>query len=145
MNVQACPYLTVRNAAAALDFYARAFDATEHLRLTEPSGRIGHAEIRIGDALIMLADEYPEYGVVGPESRGGTTVSISLLVDDVDGFVKRAVDAGARVLRDVKDEFYGERTGRIEDPFGHAWQVATRIEDVSPEEMQRRYDALMAG
>jgi PhnB protein len=145
MSTKAAPYLSVRNAAAAIDFYVTAFGAKEELRLTEPNGRIGHAEVRLDDALIMLADEYPEYETVGPESRGGTTVTIHLLVDDVDAFVARAVQAGARLLREVKDEFYGERCGRLEDPFGHVWQVATRIEEIAPDEMQRRYDVLMAG
>jgi uncharacterized glyoxalase superfamily protein PhnB len=145
MRSRVSPYLTVKNAAAAIDFYVKAFGATEELRLTEPSGRIGHAEVRFDDALIMLADEYPEYDILGPQSRGGTTVSLALLVEDVDAFVAHAVQAGARLVREVKDEFYGERTGKLEDPFGHVWQVATRIEDVSAEEMQRRYDALLAG
>jgi len=115
----AVPYLIVRNAAAAIEFYKNAFEADEIMRLEEPDGRIGHAEIRIGDAAIMLADEYPEYGIVGPQTIGGSGVSIHLAVDDADAFAERAAAAGAKILRPVKDEFYGERSGKIQDPFGH--------------------------
>jgi PhnB protein len=137
-------YLIVKGAAQALEFYQRAFGATEVYRLAEPSGRIGHSELRIGGSTLMLADEYPDFGALAPSSLGGTPVSLHLRVEDVDAFMKRAVAAGATVLRAAKDEFYGERSGMIADPFGHQWYVATHIEDVSPEEMQRRFTETMA-
>jgi PhnB protein len=142
---QIIPYLHVKGAARAIEFYRQAFGATEVLRLSEPDGRIGHAEILIGGARIMLADEYPEHGIRGPLSLGGTSVSLHLTVPDVDAFARQAVAAGAKLAKPVQDEFYGERGGRLEDPFGHVWQVMTPIEKVSPEEMQRRYDAILAG
>jgi len=145
MTAQIIPYLHVKGAARAIEFYQQAFGATEVLRLSEPDGRIGHAEILIDSARIMLADEYPECGILGPQSLGGTSVSLHLTVPDVDAFAQQAVAAGAKLAKPIKDEFYGERGGKLEDPFGHVWQVMTRIEEVSPEEMQRRYDALLAG
>jgi PhnB protein len=137
-------YLIVKGATEAIAFYQRAFGAEELFRLTGPEGRIGHAELRFGDSVMMLADEWPDFGALGPASIGGSPVSVHLYVDDVDRVVERAVDAGATVLRPVKDEFYGDRAGMIADPFGHKWQVATRKEDVSPAEMQRRWGALFA-
>lgn len=137
------PYLSVRNAAAAIDFYKNAFGAEEIMRLDEPDGRIGHAQIRIGDAEIMIADEYPEYGFVGPQTLGGSGVTIHLEVENADAFVNRAAAAGAKIVRPVKDEFYGERSGRIRDPFGHNWSVSQPIEELSAEEVQRRYDELL--
>ena len=145
MTAQIIPYLHVKGAARAIEFYQQAFGATEVLRLSEPDGRIGHAEILIDSARIMLADEYPECGILGPQSLGGTSVSLHLTVPDVDAFAQQAVAAGAKLAKPIKDEFYGERGGKLEDPFGHVWQVMTPIEEVSPEEMQRRYDALLAG
>jgi len=145
MRIQAIPYLCVKGAASAIEFYQKAFGAEEVMRLSEPGGKIGHAEIRIGDARILLADEYPEQGVLSPLSLGGAGVSISLQVEDVDALAARAVAAGAKLARPVSDQFYGDRAGKLEDPFGHVWHVSTRIEDVSPEEMQRRYEALLAG
>jgi PhnB protein len=145
MKTQATPYLCVKGAASAIEFYQKAFGAEEVMRLAEPDGRIGHAEIRIGDARIMLADEYPEQGILSPLSLGGAGVSISLEVENVDALTAQAVAAGAKLTRPVSDEFYGDRAGKLEDPFGHVWHVSTRIEDVSPEEMQRRYEALLAG
>ncbi len=136
------PYLRVRRAAEAIAFYQRAFGAVETMRLTEPGGRVGHAEIRIGPATIMLADEFPECGIVGPETLGGTTCSIHLHVDDVDALIRQAVEAGATIVREPKDQFYGERSGSVRDPFGHEWLLGSHIEDVSPEEMQKRYDKL---
>ena len=136
------PYLRVHRAAEAIDFYARAFGAKESFRLTEPGGRIGHAEIRIGPATLMLADEYPEAGICGPRTLGGTTFSIHLHVQDVDSAFEQAVKAGATVVRPLKDQFYGERSGTVRDPFGHEWLLGGHIEDVSTEEMQRRYSAL---
>lgn len=138
------PYLSVRNAASAIEFYKRAFGATETTRLTEPGGRIGHAEILIGDGPVYLADEYPEYGIVGPQSLGGSGVTMHLYVDNVDEFVRRAVEAGATLQRPVSDEFYGDRSGKLVDPFGHSWMISTRKEDLSAEEMQKRFDDIMA-
>jgi len=132
------PYLIVRNAARAIEFYKKAFGATELMRMAEPSGRIGHAEIRIGDSPIMLADEVPEMGFRSPESFGGSPVSILLYVEEVDAVFNQAVAAGAKVQRPVADQFYGDRTGGVTDPFGHVWYVATHMEDVSPEEMRKR-------
>lgn len=144
MTAQLIPYLHVQGAARAIEFYQQAFGATEVLRLSEPDGRIGHAEIRIDGARIMLADEYPEHGIRGPRSLGGSSVGLHLTVADVDAVVRQAVAAGAKLAKPVQDEFYGERAGKLEDPFGHVWHVMTRIEEVSREEMQRRYDALLA-
>jgi len=138
----ATPYLAVRNAADAIDFYKRAFGATELYRLDDPSGRIGHAEIMIGEAAIMLSDEYPEMDVLSPETLGGSPVVIHIYVEDVDAVVASAVAHGAKVLRPVADQFYGDRGGKIADPFGHLWWIATHKEDVSPEEMKRRADEL---
>ncbi|MFB3924275.1 MAG: VOC family protein [Terriglobia bacterium] len=135
------PYLIVRGAAAALDFYKQAFGAAELLRMPGPGGRIGHAEIKVGDSVVMLADEHPELGARSPESIGGTPVSILLYVADVDSIFARAVAAGAKVERPVENKFYGDRIGGIIDPFGHKWYLATHVEDVSPEEMQRRASA----
>lgn len=138
------PYLSVKNAASAIEFYKRAFGATEATRLTEPGGRIGHAEIVIGDGPVYLADEYPEYGIVGPQTLGGAGVSMHLYVQDVDAFVRQAVEAGATLQRPVEDQFYGDRSGKLVDPFGHSWMISTRKEDLSAEEMQRRFDDIMA-
>ena len=138
------PYLVVRDAARAIEFYKTAFGATELFRLTEPQGKIGHAELTIRDSLLMLADEYPDFGALSPASVGGSPVSIHLYVDDVDRVVAEATAAGATVLRAVKDEFYGDRSGMIADPFGHKWHLATRKEAVSPQEMQRRWSAMFA-
>jgi PhnB protein len=135
------PYLIVNGAAEAIDFYKRAFGATELLRMADPKGRIAHAELKIGDSVIMLADENPNMGYRGPRSLGGSTVSIMLYVADVDGTFERAVKAGARAQRPVANQFYGDRSGMIEDPFGHFWTIATHFEDVAPEEMKRRVAA----
>jgi PhnB protein len=137
------PYLCVRDAAAAIGFYQRVFGAEEVYRLSEPGGRIGHAELRLGAARLMLSDEYPEHGVLGPLSVGGAPVSLHLEVADVDAVVARAVAAGAKLDRPVQDQFYGERTAKLVDPFGHLWHLGTHTEDVTPAEMQRRYDALL--
>jgi PhnB protein len=142
----ATPYLIVKGGAAAIDFYKRAFGAVELMRLPDPSGtKLGHAEIRIGDSAIMLADEFPDMGAISPQTLGGTPVSILLYVEDVDASFAQAVAAGAKVLRPLKDQFYGDRNGTLEDPFGHKWGLATHKEDVSPEEMQRRYEDAMKG
>jgi PhnB protein len=139
----ATPYLIVRGGAAAIDFYKRAFGAVELMRLPGPDGKLGHAEIKIGDSPIMLADEFPDMGAISPQTLGGTPVSLLLYVEDVDAQFNRAVAAGAKVLRPLKDQFYGDRSGTVEDPFGHKWSLATHKEDVTSEEMQRRYEAAM--
>ena len=139
----ATPYLIVRGAADAIEFYKRAFGATEMLRMADPQGRVGHAEIRIGDSVIMLADEHPAMGYRGPRSLGGSSVSILLYLDDVDAVFDRAVKAGAKALRPVANQFYGDRSGTLEDPFGHVWTIATHVEDVAPEELKRRADAAL--
>jgi uncharacterized glyoxalase superfamily protein PhnB len=141
---QVYPYLRVRRAAEAIAFYRRAFGAEELFRFTEPSGRIGHAEIRIGPATLMLADEYPEYGIQGPEALGGTSFALHLHVDQVDALVRQAVEAGATIIREPADQLHGERSGMVRDPFGHEWLLGQNIEDVTPEEIQRRYDRLFA-
>jgi PhnB protein len=132
------PYLALRDAARAIEFYKKAFGAKEELRIPGPGSKIGHAEIVIGDSHIMLADEHPERGHLGPQSRGGSTVSIMLYLENVDAVVERAVAAGAKLLMPVADQFYGDRMGGLEDPFGQVWYVATHTEDVPAEEMQRR-------
>jgi PhnB protein len=139
------PYLTVRDAAAALDFYRRAFGAEELFRLTGPDGKIGHAHFRLLGSDVMLSDEHPDFGALSPVTLGGTPVKLHLSVDDADAFVARAVDAGATLLRAVQDQFHGNRGGMIADPFGHCWFVSAEIEKVSPEEMQRRYEEMMRG
>ena len=132
------PYLAIRNASAALDFYQKAFGAQEMFRMPSPDGKIGHAEIKIGDSMIMLADEHADMDFFGPETRGGVTANIMLYVEDVDAQFKRALDAGAKEIRPLKDEFYGDRVAMLRDPFGHRWTLHTRIEDVSVDEMRRR-------
>jgi PhnB protein len=136
------PYLIVKGAAAALDFYTKVFGATELFRMPGPDGRIGHAEIKIGDSPIMLADEHPEMDALGPKTIGGTPVGIMIYVANSDAMFKDAVAAGAKVLKPLQDQFYGDRSGTIEDPFGHKWTIATHVEDVSPEEIQRRVAAM---
>jgi PhnB protein len=137
------PYLTIRNAANAIEFYRKVFDATETMRLAEPSGRIGHAEITIGGSAIMISDEYPEMDVRSPEAIGGSPVGIHLYVADVDAVFARAVAAGAKPVRKPEDQFYGDRAATLIDPFGHRWFLATRKEEVSLDEMNRRYAKLM--
>ena len=136
------PYLIVDGAAAAIEFYKMVFGATEVMRMPAPGGRIGHAEIKIGDSHIMLADENPEMNARSPKSVGGSPLSLLLYVEDVDNTVERAVAAGAKLERPAEDKFYGDRMGAIEDPFGHHWYVGTHIEDVSPEEMKKRMAAM---
>jgi len=138
----ATPYLVVDGAAKALDFYAHAFGAAERMRMPAPGGRVGHAEISIGDSIIMLADEHPDMDARGPRSYGGSPVSLVLYVADVDATVKRAVDQGAKLVHPVEDKFYGDRMGTVEDPFGHRWHVATHQEDVPPAELARRAAAM---
>jgi len=136
------PYITVRGAAKALDFYKKAFGAKETMRLPSPDGKIGHAEISIGKAHVMLSDEFPEMGAKGPQTVGGSPVLLHLYVDNVDAAFKRAEQAGAKVTRPVADMFYGDRGGQLEDPFGHKWWLASRIEEVAPKELQRRMAAM---
>jgi len=136
------PYLVVKGAAEAIDFYKKVFGAVEIMRMPQPDGRIGHAELRIGDSHVMLADEFPEMEVVGPGTLGNTSVGLLLYVDDVDKTVERAVALGATIKKPVADQFYGDRNGTIEDPFGHKWTVAVHVEDVSTEEMERRAAAM---
>ena len=138
------PYLAIEGAAEAIGWYCRALGATEVMRM-EDGGRIAHAEIRIGDSLVMLSDEYAEMDHHGPETRGGTTVALMLYVDDVDSAFRRAIEAGATEERAVADQFYGDRTGTLVDPFGHRWYLATHVEDVAPEEMERRMAAMTTG
>jgi PhnB protein len=139
------PYLIVGGAADAIEFYQKAFGATELFRFPAPGGKIGHAEIKIGDSPIMLADEYPDMGYKGPRSLGGSPVTLMIYVDDVDTIFDQAVNAGATVKEAVTDKFYGDRMGTVIDPFGHTWHVATHKEDVSMEEMQRRAKAAHGG
>jgi PhnB protein len=139
----ATPYLVVQNAANAIEFYKKAFGATELMRMPGPGGRIMHAEIKIGDSPIMLADESPEMGHRSPQSLGGTPVSLLLYLNDVDAQFKQAVAAGAAVQRPLRDEFYGDRTGTVIDPFGHIWSLSTHKEDLSPEQMEKRFQEFM--
>jgi PhnB protein len=138
------PYLAVDDAAKAIEYYKTAFGATERVRMDAPNGKIGHAEIQIGDSLIMLSDPFPDSSVLPPKELGGTTSSVFLYVEDVDAVVKRAVDAGAIIKSEVEDQFWGDRFGTIEDPFGQIWSVATHVEDVPPEEIAERAKAAMA-
>ena len=135
-------YLRLHDTAAAIDFYARAFGAQELFRLVEPGGRVGHAEVKIGPVTIMLSDEYPELNIRSPRTLGATAVSIHIHADDVDRLFEQAVAAGAEVVRPLQDQFYGERSATVRDPFGHEWLLGGHIEDVTPQEMQRRYTAL---
>ena len=142
---QLVPYLCVDGASAAIDFYRAVFGAIERMRMPEPDGKLGHAEVEIGSAVIMLSDEFPALGIRAPHTIGGTPVTLSLYVEDVDKVFARAIDAGATAVRPVTDQFYGDRMGSLTDPFGHVWHIATHVEDVSPEEMQRRAAAQQHG
>lgn len=133
------PYLRVKGAADAIAFYEEAFGAKERFRLVEPSGRVGHAELALGGITVMVSEEFPELGIRGPQTIGATSVAIHLHVDDADAWIRRAVELGADLVREPKDHFYGERSGTVRDPFGHEWIIGHAIEEVSPEEMQRRY------
>jgi len=135
------PYIAVNDAAAAIEFYKKGFGASELMRLPAPDGKIGHAEVKIGNAIVMLADENPDVDHVSPTTLGGSTVKLHMYVEDVDKFFETAVAAGAKVVIPVADQFYGDRSGRLQDPFGHVWLVSTHVEDVSPEEMQKRMEA----
>jgi len=139
------PYLIVEGASEAIDFYRSVLGAEERFRLPAPEGRVGHAELQIGDSVIMLADQSPEMGARDPNAVGGTPVSLHVYVDDSDAVFARAIEAGARELRPVEDRFYGDRSGAFEDPFGHRWDVATHTEDVPPQEMSKRMADAVAG
>ena len=139
------PYIIVRGAAEALAFYAKAFGAEETMRLDDPKGRVSHAEMRLGKVTFMLAEEHPEHGIVGPATLGNTSVTLHLYVEDVDAVAARAMAAGAELTRPIADQFFGDRVARLRDPFGHHWAFASRIEEVSPEEMKRRAQALFGG
>jgi PhnB protein len=132
------PYLCVTAASAAIEFYRTVFDATERMRMAEPDGRIGHAEFAIGSGIVMLSDEFPDAGIVAPPTLGGTPVTLTVYVTDVDDVFRRAIDAGSKPVRPLKDQFYGDRTATFEDPFGHRWTIATRIENVSAQEIAAR-------
>jgi PhnB protein len=138
------PYLAVENAADAIEYYKKAFGAEEKFRMDAPGGKIGHAELQIGDSHVMLSDPFPQSSAKTPTEIGATTGSIFMYVEDVDAVVKQAVDAGATVTMEVADQFWGDRFGTITDPFGHIWSIATHIEDVPPEEMAERAKAAMA-
>jgi PhnB protein len=139
------PHLVVKGGAAAIAFYVRALGAREVYRLEMPDGRVGHAELRLGEGVLMLSDEFPEDGIRAPGGGSRPPITLHLYVEDVDATVARALGAGARLERPVKDEFYGDRAGQVTDPFGHRWHLATRIEEVSPDEMRRRLAAGAAG
>jgi PhnB protein len=137
------PSLTIRGAADAIDFYKRAFNAIECYRVAAPDGKIMHAEIRIGDSVVMVSEEFPEWGALGPQSLGGSATTLRLYVDDVDSLAAQAVAAGCTVLRPVENQFWGDRTGMFVDSFGHRWSIASHVEDVSPDEIRRRMSAFM--
>ncbi len=137
------PYLIIKGAAEALEFYKKALGAKEVMCMNGPGGKVMHAEIKIGDSFVMLANEHPEMGHRGPQSLGGTSVSLAVYVDDVDARFNQAVDAGAKVIRPVKDQFYGDRSGTVTDPYGHVWTIATHKEDVPVEEMKKRAETWM--
>jgi PhnB protein len=139
------PYLTVDDASAAIEFYTSVLGATERLRMPGPDGKVGHAELELGDSLLMLADAFPDMGAPSPQSLGGTPVTVMVYVEDVDDVFNRAIQAGATEERGVENQFYGDRAGQFADPFGHKWFVATHVEDVPPEEMAKRAAAAMGG
>src|SRR4051812_47197425 len=136
------PYLVVNDATKAIDFYKKVLGATEIMRMPAPGGKIGHAELRVGDSSIMLADEFPEMGALSPQTVGGTPVSLMLYVRDVDAVFKHAIAEGGKVERELADQFYGDRSATFTDPFGHKWTVSTHIEDVTPEEMKARMEKM---
>ena len=142
---QISPYLHVDGAADAIAFYENVFGAAERMRMPDPSGKIGHAELTLGDSVIMLADEFPDMGIRGPSAYGGSPVTINVYVEDVDDVFARAVEAGAKVIRELENQFYGDRTAQFEDPWGHRWSIGQRVEEVPPEEMQRRAAEAMGG
>ena len=138
------PYLHVSGAAAAIDFYTNILGAEERMRMPGPDGKLGHAELQIGESIVMLADEFPDMGIRGPKSIGGTAVTLHLYVEDVDAVFDAALTAGAMSIRPVENQFYGDRTAQFEDPFGHRWNIASHVEDVPPEEMEKRMAEAMS-
>jgi PhnB protein len=138
------PYLTVDDAAAAIAFYGRAFGAKERTRMAGPDGKIAHAELEIGDSVVMLSDPFPQFATKSPKELGGTSVGVFMYVENVDDVFRQAVDVGATPLREPEDQFWGDRFGSVTDPFGHSWQIATHVEDVPPEEMAERAKTAMA-
>jgi len=141
---QVFPYLIIRDVPAAIEFYKRVFNAEEMMRLAEPSGRIGHAELKLGVAMVMLAEEFPERGILSPLSYGGSGSFLHLHVANVDEITQTAANVGAKILAEPKTQFYGERSSKVQDPFGHIWMLGQHIEEVTPEEMQRRYSELLS-
>jgi PhnB protein len=139
------PYLSIKGAAKAIDYYKQVFGATELFRMAAPDGKIGHAEIKIGNSPIMLADEFPEMEFVSPQTLGGSPIGLMIYVDDVDTMFNKAISAGATQVKPLQDQFYGDRSGTLKDPFGHVWTVATHVEDVAPEELQKRAAAAHGG
>jgi PhnB protein len=139
---QVTPYLCVDGASQAIEFYSTVLGARERMRMGAPGGKVGHAELQIGDSLVMLADEFPEMGLRSPKSIGGSPVTINVYVEDVDAAFDRARQAGAKEVRPPENQFYGDRAGQFEDPFGHRWSIATHVEDIPPEEMARRMAAM---
>jgi PhnB protein len=142
---QVSPYLVVDDGVKAIDFYTQVLGATERMRMPAPGGKVGHAELQFGDSVVMLADEFPEMGAVSPKTVGGSPVTLGVYVEDVDKTFDAAVQAGSKALRPVENQFYGDRSGQIEDPFGHKWSISTHIEDVPPDEMAKRAQAAMGG
>jgi PhnB protein len=138
------PYLYVRGAASAIDFYKTAFGAAEVVRMAGPDGRIMHAELKIGDSIVMLADENPPRGMMSPQTIGGFSVGLHVYVENVDAVIQKGLESGAKLLHPIKNQFYGDRSGSLLDPFGHMWSVATHVEDVSPEEIHKRMSAAMS-
>jgi PhnB protein len=132
------PYLIIDGASDAIDFYTKVLGAQERMRMPGPDGKLGHAELQLGNSVIMLADEFPDMGAVGPKSTGGTPVTLHVYVEDVDAVFENALASGATEIRAVENQFYGDRSGQFEDPFGHQWNVASHVEDVPPEEMEKR-------
>ena len=139
------PYLIVEGGEAAIEFYGKIFGARERMRMPAPEGKIGHAEIEIGDSVVMLADESPDVGALSPKTIGGSPVTLSIYVEDVDAVFEAALEAGATSVRPIENQFYGDRIGQFEDPFGHRWHVATHVEDVPPDEMEKRMAEAMGG
>jgi PhnB protein len=139
------PYLAIRDAAKAIEFYKKAFGATERTRMAGPDGKVMHAEIEIAGGFLMLCDEFPEWGMLSPQHLGGSPIVLHIYVPDVDAFFKQAEAAGCKIVMPPKDQFYGDRSGRLTDPFGHVWSFATHVEDVSPAEMDRRFKEMFSG
>ena len=142
---QVIPYLSIKGAAKAIDFYTNVFGFKELVRMGGPDDKIGHAEMKLGDSVIMLSDEFDDMGNKSPKTIGGSPVTISLYVEDVDTIFKKAIENGAKEITPLDNQFYGDRSGQFEDPFGHRWNVSSHIEDVSPEEMEKRMAAMMQG